>query len=529
MKKSLRIIVSLSLALFISVGAPLFAQDDKGSQLPERESWKDACAALIAKGDAASRDAAKEMLAPLAEKGDSTAQFVLGMLTENKEWVKKAADAGQADALWIQDKWELKPSNGSLEEYGTLLKKAAQNGHETAKLALMKMKMTHSAVVVENPREENAKIPCPLSKKDIKELTALAKKGYMQAQVLLAETQLWGICDEMLTLDETDSNNPSVMKKKVKKIAKRVTDAFTKLEKAAEYGYAQAISTCIDCNTSFTGYPTVYGELKRDVKKLSRMINLAIDMSLDQKDKFPMCGELWIVQSNYIARREGVDASRVRYSFMLNKNEICAFTHEELKQAAESGDPQAQFYMGEQAINTYGGKGAADWFQKAADQGYAPAQWALYQLSSKDWRGPGRITKGQEKAEEWCREAADQGFTFAMISMAKLSIEKGQWEEAEKRCQKLIAQGSISGHKLLGDCYAAQGRKNDALQCYQKSIEQKNMNAALSLAILHAGKCDGEVNRNEALKWLNQYIKADGLNNCGTNFVQVNCLLSLLR
>jgi uncharacterized protein len=88
-----------------------------------------------------------------------------------------------------------------------------------------------------------------------------------------------------------------------------------------------------------------------------------------------------------------------------------------LQKAAESGDSQAEFALG-QAYDY--GKGivqnedaAFTWYRKAAEQGYAPAQNALG-LMYREGRG---VEQSRDKAVEWYRKAARQNNPKAMFNL----------------------------------------------------------------------------------------------------------------
>jgi serine/threonine-protein kinase len=86
---------------------------------------------------------------------------------------------------------------------------------------------------------------------------------------------------------------------------------------------------------------------------------------------------------------------------------------------AEKGEVLPQYYFGETLENGYGTKGgkdeksALDWYRKAADQGYAPAQYALGRLYNE-----GRGTKKDyAAANEWLGKAAGQGLRDAQFQL----------------------------------------------------------------------------------------------------------------
>ena len=90
---------------------------------------------------------------------------------------------------------------------------------------------------------------------------------------------------------------------------------------------------------------------------------------------------------------------------------------------ARDDDPKAQFYIGVMYLD---GKAVApdlraavDWFEKAAEQGYAPAQ---YNLGVSYYEDRGALQSFAEAAE-WFRHAAAQGYGPAAYNLAAMYEE----------------------------------------------------------------------------------------------------------
>ena len=97
------------------------------------------------------------------------------------------------------------------------------------------------------------------------------------------------------------------------------------------------------------------------------------------------------------------------------------------QKAAEQGHVAAQFKLGN---CYYCGKGvaqdhakAAEWFLKAAEQGFIYAQ---YSLGFYYEHGYG-MAKDLTKAAEWYQKAADQGNSDAVKALKRLWISTGSW------------------------------------------------------------------------------------------------------
>lgn len=103
-----------------------------------------------------------------------------------------------------------------------------------------------------------------------------------------------------------------------------------------------------------------------------------------------------------------------------------AGTVEELKIAAERGDPFAQTMLG---VRWATGRDigidpteAVEWFRKAAEQGYACAQ---YNLGYMYFNGQG-VIKDFREAANWYRKAAEQGYVNAQMNLGNMyALGKG--------------------------------------------------------------------------------------------------------
>ena len=88
-----------------------------------------------------------------------------------------------------------------------------------------------------------------------------------------------------------------------------------------------------------------------------------------------------------------------------------------LHQRALSGDAMSQYlfgrslHLGWKLAKDY--SQAADWYRKAAEQSYAPAQLMLFEMYSE---GEG-VPKDPEAAFKWLRKAAEGGFASAQFSL----------------------------------------------------------------------------------------------------------------
>jgi TPR repeat protein len=120
---------------------------------------------------------------------------------------------------------------------------------------------------------------------------------------------------------------------------------------------------------------------------------------------------------------------------------------------AESGDPEAQYWLGRiyeaGRILSLDKEKSAYWYQKSADQGYAPAEyWVCGKRANQDgleherclWRA---AEKGVPEAQFWLGVAFDQRFWFGVTDE----------QEALRWFRKAAEQGSPDAEDTLGVHY----------------------------------------------------------------------------
>jgi TPR repeat protein/serine/threonine protein kinase len=171
--------------------------------------------------------------------------------------------------------------------------------------------------------------------------------------------------------------------------------------------------------------------------------------------------------------------------------------------------PQADFETGRKHLDGTEAKKdpqqAFVWFQKAALQGYAPAQNMVGMLYA---RGEG-VERNDREAVQWYRKAAGQGDPEAQANLGYM-CEQGygtprNYQEARDWYKKAADQGNAYGQNSLGDMYRF-GRgveKNywEALRWYQKAADAGNASGQTSLGIMYQFGLGAEKNYQEALQW----------------------------
>ena len=127
----------------------------------------------------------------------------------------------------------------------------------------------------------------------------------------------------------------------------------------------------------------------------------------------------------------------------------------ELRRRAESGDTAAECYIcgwcyanGRGVIQN--DEKAIEWYQKAAEQGHAIAQ---YDLSWMHQHGRG-VSPNSSEAFKWCRKAAEQGYADAQNTLGwRYQYVKGvgaqNYEEAIKWYEKAAEQGHANAQANL--------------------------------------------------------------------------------
>ena len=152
---------------------------------------------------------------------------------------------------------------------------------------------------------------------------------------------------------------------------------------------------------------------------------------------------------------------------------------------------------------------AAERFRKAAEQGYAPAQYNLGVCYAK---GQG-VAQNYAEAVKWYSKAAEQGNKYAQNNLG-VCYKDGQgvaqnYAEAVKWFTKAAEQGNKYAQNNLGVCYArGQGVAQnyaEAVKWYTKAAEQGDAPAQTDLGLCYARGQGVARNYAEALKW---YTKA---------------------
>jgi TPR repeat protein len=191
-------------------------------------------------------------------------------------------------------------------------------------------------------------------------------------------------------------------------------------------------------------------------------------------------------------------------------------TFEELHKGAEEGDARCQNRLAFSYLFGAGKDSAesARWYRKAADQGYAPAQFSLgFRLESSYLPMPGM---GQDyvAAAKWYRRAADQGFAPAQFNLGAM-YDTGEgvaqdYAEAVKWYRKAADQGLEKAQFNLGLKYdKGQGVARDSAEAamwYRKAADKGYAPAQFNLGLKYENGYGVTRERVQAHMWMNLAI-----------------------
>ena len=162
------------------------------------------------------------------------------------------------------------------------------------------------------------------------------------------------------------------------------------------------------------------------------------------------------------------------------KNKDYATALKEFKTLADSGNAEAQFYVGLMYDNGEVSQDyrqivthvqqAMTWYRKSAEQGFAPAQVNLGILLETG----GQIERNYKEAASWYRKAAEQGNASAQFNLGLIYYSgRGDdiapdYSQAVLWLGKAADQGDASAQIALGRMYEyGQGLLIDYVQAYK--------------------------------------------------------------
>ncbi len=161
------------------------------------------------------------------------------------------------------------------------------------------------------------------------------------------------------------------------------------------------------------------------------------------------------------------------------------------------------------------------WFELAANQGSAIAQYYLGLMSEKGWSYAFGIPNNA-KAEEWYLRSASQEYTAAQSALARLYLRRGNQYDAKalEYGKRAAAKGSPGGQFVVGLMHAY-GRGGDAQDCpdgLEKLTAAANSDIAepqdiavaqYALGMLHdGGICVPAKDQDQARQWMTRAASA---------------------
>ena len=182
---------------------------------------------------------------------------------------------------------------------------------------------------------------------------------------------------------------------------------------------------------------------------------------------------------------------------------------------AVKGDIVAQFCLGFMykhgngvAVNY---EKAMEWYERAATQGYAPAQNNLgviyvrnYEFELENRRGnPETIKTLNQKAEEWFKKAAAQGHAAAQFNLGSITTDAQErlkwWRQAASQ-DYALAQSALGNMYWQG--YIVDQNFTEAVKWYSKAVAQKHPDAMAqhNLGLCYANGQGIEKDLKEAFK-----------------------------
>ncbi|MGP1576195.1 MAG: tetratricopeptide repeat protein [Treponema sp.] len=145
---------------------------------------------------------------------------------------------------------------------------------------------------------------------------------------------------------------------------------------------------------------------------------------------------------------------------------------------------------------------AVDWYGKAAEQGYAPAQNSLAVMYET---GSG-VARDAEKAVYWYRKAAEQGNAQGQYNLGRM-YKTGtgvtqSYEQAFQWLSKAAAAGDALGQCMLGSLYeAGTGDDKKAAAWCRKAAKQDLAIAQYYLGVMYEAGTGVVQNYQKAAAW----------------------------
>lgn len=202
----------------------------------------------------------------------------------------------------------------------------------------------------------------------------------------------------------------------------------------------------------------------------------------------------------------GIESSGIEDGINAYKKRDHARAHEILLPHAESGNPEAQYWIG--VMHALGRGAAKDearalrWYRLAADQAHVSA---LYELAHHYEHNVG----DRKAAVTWYRKAAAQGDHLSLYRIARMTHRGDGARRDPARAVALYRQaaagGNIYAQYILGRIYEegidVPRDPAEAARWYRQGAEQGEPQSALRLAMLYEDGLGVRQDDRKAVRW----------------------------
>ena len=424
----------------------------------------------------------KEAMASLADcyfNGRGVCQNI----KEGIKWYEKAANAGNADAMFTLGNYYNSQRVGADAKKTAFmwLRKAAELNHEEAMLSLASSYYFGKGIKQDRPEalkwlERAANIG---NEKAITTLYTISRKGEISVEDSKQLLELYkkaadiGIVDAMYSLGQKYYLGQGV--------EKNPETALDWLKKAADLEDSNAM--CMLGNIYFSGE-----EVTQDYENAWKWYKDAASF-----------GNGEAVLALYKMLAEDL--------YEANDEE----TAELRQKAADLGNAEAMYNLGEMYYFEQDSEKAIIWYKKAAEVGNINAINDLYYMYSN---GDG-VKSDYKEAIHWCEKGAELGDIDAMVEVGNAYRDghgvQQDYTKAIRWYEEAYNRGNTDVIITISDCYyrskAIIHSNDDAIKWHKKAAELGNTDAMIALGdILRCGEgCS--VDYEKAVQWYQQAIK----------------------
>jgi len=187
-----------------------------------------------------------------------------------------------------------------------------------------------------------------------------------------------------------------------------------------------------------------------------------------------------------------------------------------LSEAAERGDASAQYILGRMQTDEsraddgvpHDNAAGVRWLRKAADQGYAPAQFVVGWASRAGEGGTG----DDAQAADWFRKAAEQGHALAQAALGRM-YWYGQGvsrDEAQARLWMGLALGPDGGDRQADDPEQLK-RRYEAVERVRDIAAKGDVDAQVEYGMMWSDGRAGYVDYRSAAQWLRKAAERENV------------------